>query len=101
MTAQATVPIPLGRLVMTAGVAELVGQRPALAAAIGAWIGRHAVNDCPNLDAHDRAANDAAIRDGDRVLTAWTLADTGGDGRLWIITEADRSSTCVLFPSEY
>lgn len=92
--------IPLGRLVMTAGVADLVRQHPALAQQIVDWLRRHRVNDCPNLDDHDRAANAWAIEAGERVLTSWTF----GDGCLievWLITEWDRSQTTVLLPSEY
>ena len=38
------------------------------------------------------------ITAGERVLSAYTL----GDGTVvWIITEADRSSTCILRPDEY
>jgi class 3 adenylate cyclase len=39
----------------------------------------------------------AEERDGDRLFSAY---DTTAGG-CWIITEADRSSTCVLLPSEY
>jgi hypothetical protein len=38
------------------------------------------------------------VREGSRVLSAYTLK-TGV--KFWIITEADRSSTCVLLPEEY
>jgi hypothetical protein len=33
-----------------------------------------------------------------RVLSAYR---TNRSDRIWIITEADRSSTCLLLPSEY
>jgi hypothetical protein len=85
---------------MTAGVAALVREHPWLPAALGVWIGKHARNDCPNLSDDDRAANDWAIRDGDRVMTSWrTLLDD--EPVIWIWTEADRSSTCAMLPSEY
>lgn len=95
-----TIRIPLGRLMMTAGVAALVKAQPALSAQIPAWLGRHAENDCPHLSDHDRAANDWAIRECGRVLTSWPLS-ADGDERLWIMTEHDRSMTTVLLPSEY
>jgi len=42
-------------------------------------------------------ANEQALIDGSRLLSAYTL-----DGeKIWIITEWDRSVTTVLFPSEY
>jgi hypothetical protein len=45
----------------------------------------------------DRRANDRAVRDGDRVLSAYETAA----GRVWIITEWDRSATTLLLPEEY
>jgi hypothetical protein len=50
-----------------------------------------------DVDAHDRAVNDDAVRDGGRVLSAWKIDDR----RIWIISEADRSVTTVLFPEDY
>lgn len=45
----------------------------------------------------DKAANDAAVQGGNRLLSKYQLA-----GRyFWILTEADRSSTTLLFPDEY
>jgi len=35
---------------------------------------------------------------GDRLLSAYRLRD---GSKVWIITEADRSSTCILLPEEY
>ena len=54
-------------------------------------------------DAHDLRANAEALRHGSRILSAYTLP-TGV--KIWIITEAEdeegnRTSTCVLLPSEY
>jgi len=46
----------------------------------------------------DQAANDRAVKDGSRILSAYHL-DT--HVKIWIITEADRSSTCILLPDEY
>lgn len=42
--------------------------------------------------------NDHAVRAGERAFSAYLLAS---GVKLWIITEADRSSTCVLLPEEY
>ena len=48
-----------------------------------------------HVDADYGQTNDRALRDGDRVLSAYT---SPGGIRLWIITEADRSTTTVLLP---
>jgi hypothetical protein len=83
---------PLGRLVATPGA--LAALDPAQLLTV---IGRHAAGDWGDLDREDRAANDAALRHGTRLLSAYAL-----DGaRVWIITEADRSATTVLLPEEY
>ena len=42
--------------------------------------------------------NDQAVKYGDRILSAYKL---GAGQRLWVITEADRSVTTLLLPSEY
>jgi len=66
-------------------------------------LNRHASGDWGDLDAHDRAANDAALRDGSRLLSAYTIAD---GVKVWIITEAadehgHRAATTLLLPEEY
>ena len=46
----------------------------------------------------DAKLNDEAVSCGECVLSAYkTLKGV----KLWIITEADRSSTCLLLPEEY
>jgi hypothetical protein len=46
----------------------------------------------------DWQANEADLTDGGRLLSAYKLAD---DTKIWVITEADRWSTCILLPDEY
>lgn len=60
-------------------------------------LNNHEYGKWGEVDDHDKAANDDALRDGGRLLSAWTIDDR----RVWIITEADRSVTTVLFPSDY
>lgn len=60
---------------------------------------KHATGDWGDLDAEDKAANEAALIHGDRILSAYIDAAT--DEKLYIITEADRSVTTLLLPSEY
>lgn len=62
------------------------------------FLSRHAHGDFGEIDAEDRQANEDAIQHGDRILSAYTLR-TGQ--RLYVITEADRSSTCVLRVEDY
>ena len=86
---------PMGRIVATpAALAALeeAGQAPI------DLLRRHAVSDWGDLDEHDRQENEFSLRRGFRLLSAYTLSN---GTRIWIITEADRSATTLLLPSEY
>ena len=54
--------------------------------------------DWGEVDEEDKRLNDAALKDGTRLLSAYVTSRGAG---LWIITEADRSATTILLPSEY
>jgi hypothetical protein len=82
----------LGTIVATPGAVLDFG--PALIAKL---LTRHAKGDWGNLDAHDRRENERSVREGFRIFSAY---DTPL-GRAWVITEADRSSTCILRPEDY
>ena len=86
---------PLGHVVMTPGVAALgIDVQP--------YLNRHAHKDWAALDGHDRRANEQAIKQGLRILSAYDVPLANGEAeRIWVITEADRSSTCLLLSSEY
>jgi hypothetical protein len=62
------------------------------------YLQRHLTGDWGEVDEHDRAENEYSLQHGFRLLSAYRLSS--GE-RIWIITEADRSSTCFLLPSEY
>lgn len=86
----------LGQVVATPGALEAMaatGETPAK------FLARHARGDWGEVDAEDSQANEDALVHGERLLSAYTLADQ--TTRIWIITEADRSSSTILQPSEY
>ena len=85
----------LGKVVATEGAIEALS-----AAQTSAWelLSKHVSGDFGEVDSDDWQANLDAIKDGERILSSYTLK-TGE--RLWAITEADRSSTCILRPDEY
>jgi hypothetical protein len=60
-------------------------------------LGRHVTGDWGELNADDVAANDHAIQHELRVFSSYKF----GDDKIWVITEADRSSTCFLLADEY
>jgi hypothetical protein len=87
-------PLPLGRIVATPGALETIlgaGDDPFT------YVARHASGDWGNLCAPDRRENGLALRHGWRVLSSYEV----GGGRVWVITEADRSVTTILLPEEY
>jgi hypothetical protein len=87
-------PLPLGKVVATPGALKLlseIGEDPF------DYLARHAAGDWGNLCAFDRRQNEIALREGLRVLSSYEVPA----GRVWIITEADRSITTILLPEEY
>ncbi len=83
---------PLGQVAITANASLRLKTEEVISG-----LRRHATGDWGNVCPEDALANDAAVREGDRLLSAY------GDGpnRCWIITEADRSVTTVLLPDDY
>jgi hypothetical protein len=59
---------------------------------------RHSNADWGELGEEDRQANDAALKNGTRLLSSYT---TDAGVNFWIITEWNRSATTALLPSEY
>lgn len=87
---------PMGHLVMTRAVANLIEQGRLDPAP---FITRHIKADWGDLSDHDWAANDRAVRSGeDRLFSSY---DIGPVLKLWIITEWDRSVTTLMLPSDY
>lgn len=87
---------PLGQIVATPGALEALA---ASGVAPFELLQRHVSGDWGGLDAHDRRENEAALKLGNRILSAYILPTAGT--KVWIITEADRSSTTILLSSEY
>ena len=86
---------PLGRFVATPGsliALSEAGQTPQ------EFVRRHQMGDWGDLDHEDREENERSLEIGCRLLSAYQLRD---GTKIWIITEADRSATTLLLPSEY
>jgi hypothetical protein len=85
----------LGKLVATPGAIEALAdarQSPMV------FIARHIRGDWGDCCEEDRQANEDALRNGERLLSVYRTAK---GVKILVITEADRSSTCVLLPEEY
>jgi hypothetical protein len=62
------------------------------------FVMRHASGDWGDVCEEDWQENELALENGFRLFSVYHL----GDGtKIWIITEADRSVTTILLPSEY
>jgi hypothetical protein len=64
---------------------------------LAALVRRHLSGDWGDVGAEDAKANEAALKWGERILSSYKV----GEEKLWVITEADRSSTTVMTPGEY
>jgi hypothetical protein len=85
----------LGRVVATPAVLHAIEKS---GESLIAYLSRHCHGDWGDLTDDDKQANIEALAGGTRILSAYHLMDRT---KIWIITEADRSSTCILLPSEY
>ena len=85
----------LGQPLCTPGALEALhesGQTPDF------FLQRHLSGDWGEVGEEDRLLNDHALQEGSRIVSAYrTLKGT----KIWVITEADRNSTCLLLPEEY
>jgi hypothetical protein len=85
----------LGQLVATPAALKAIEEA---GDSLVGYVNRHATGDWGELDQHDQKENDLALKHELRILSAYHLSS---GVKIWLITEADRSSTCVLLPSEY
>ena len=83
----------LGRIVSTPNALSQLTQDDIL---LG--IQRHQAGDWGEIDVHDGAANERALKEGTRLLSVYRSA---AGVTFWLITEADRSSTTILLPEDY
>lgn len=85
---------PLGRTAITPRASEHLGQAGVLPHDL---LNRHVSGDFGDLEDEDLQANREAVTIGRRIFSAYELSN----GTVWVITEADRSVTTILLPSDY
>jgi hypothetical protein len=85
----------LGAIVATSGALRAFEQT---ADDYSALLDRHQAGDWGEIEPEDRGVNEEALKEGARIFSVYRLSD---GTKVWIITEADRSSTCILLPEEY
>lgn len=85
---------PLGQVVATTAALEVLESSGIPSAQL---LARHQSGDWGEVPHEDARENERSVKQGFRIISSYVA----GDERIWIITEADRSSTCLLLPSEY
>lgn len=86
-----------GNLYQTRGIAEAIEESPQLFIEIIDAYSRYIGGDYGELCIEDIEANEEAIKYGGRILAKY---ETSVDD-IYIITEADRTATTILFTHEY
>jgi hypothetical protein len=87
-----------GRLLLTRGVADRLAEDSGFAEFVLESLLRHAKADWGNLSEEDKQENEYSLKNSLRLLSAY---ERDGMPKIWVLTEADRSVTTVLFPEEY
>lgn len=87
----------LGQIVCTRDVSNLMAKDAEFKKDVMNALQKYMKGDWGITYEEDKQLNDEAINTGDRILAAYMTEH----GKIWIITEADRSATTVLFPDEY
>ena len=96
MNSLPTIPLfPAGQIVATPGALALLEQANRSPME---FLSRHLRGDWGDLCEDDKIENELSLRQGFRLMSSYVVNDKE---KLWIITEADRSTTTLLLPSEY
>ena len=96
MNSLPTIPLfPAGRIVATPGALALLEEAQK---SPSEFLSRHLRGDWGDLCQEDKAENELSLKHGFRLLSSYPVTESE---TLWIITEADRSVTTLLLPSEY
>ena len=83
---------PLGRVVATPAALALLEKHGVASVTL---LNRHQCGDWGDLTRHDRVANDEALVNGSRLLSAYVVTEAVGEDGV------TRSSSCILLPQDY
>ena len=94
-----------GRFILTDAITFDVDKNIAFSKFVQICVKRHEKHDWGELENEDIEANNSALKHGDRLFSSYRIPSKLSievqEKKVWIITEHDRSSTTILFPSEY
>lgn len=98
-----TVNFSLGRIAVTQKVTDLMIMNEAFKHFVQTSLGKHSFGRWGNLSAEEKEMNDRAVSSGGQIRSVYIRSGKkkdDPDGKILIITEADRSATTILFPDE-
>lgn len=89
-----------GQVICTQGVAHFFAEHKL---ELSKYLNRHCKGDWGDLDKEDKALNQSALKRRGRLFSKYDLPAPFNkeEPAIYIITEADRSATTILFPHEY
>jgi len=89
----------LGQLVMTRSINDTVAEDLKFSKFILDCLRRHAAGDWGELSEDDKKENEFSVDKYLRLFSSYNIGNNGS--KVWVITEADRSITTVLYPEDY
>lgn len=81
----------------TSGIVDAIGNDGFFAGEIAMALSKFLGNDWGDTCASDKKLNEKALCNGDRIVALYNTSK----GRVFIITESDRTITTILFGYEY
>ena len=95
----------LGQTLATYAINQAMSSQP-FNAFIQQSLKRHHSQDWGDCCKEDQQINNESLKMGMRLFSVYKIPETlhqqnFSNDKVWIITEADRSATTILFPSEY
>lgn len=88
----------IGNIVMTKRIAEDMKNNYQFSHEVQIALQKYKYQDWGNTEESDKKLNDEAVKcKNDRILAVYQTSK----GKIWIITEYDRSITTILYPDEY
>lgn len=95
--------IPTGQVLGTFLINTQMELNPYFNKFIQMCLKKHIDADFSGCCDEDANSNREALKDGNRILNVFHIPNAilKSEDKIWIITEADRKVTTILFPNEY
>ena len=91
----------IGRLIVTKEVDAMMRRDRKFQDHVKYSINRYSTCDWGTSSEDDKKANDEAFENGGRIFASYGYDKSKHNKKIWIITEADRRITTILFPEDY